>query len=181
MDASQRQWRSRASGLTLIELVVTTALMAIALQIAVPSMGKLLASWQRDFATRALSDHLVLARSEAIRWSRRVVMCSSANGQGCLPASNKEWKQGWLVFQDMDGNNQFGPSDILIAVSQGASGVMSIKGNASVQRFVFMPTGMMASGMGTLEIVPRMGESQKITVNRVGRVRLSISVPKQGA
>jgi type IV fimbrial biogenesis protein FimT len=173
--------RGRASGLTLIELVVTTALMAMALQMAVPYMGKLLASWQRDFATRALADHLVLARSEAIRWSRRVVMCSSANGQSCLPASNKEWKQGWLIFQDMDGNNQFGSSDILIAVSQGTSGIVSIKGNASAQRFVFMPTGMMASGMATLEIVPRMGASQKITVNRVGRVRLSITEPKKGS
>lgn len=175
MDTQYYLQRKCVSGLTLIELVVTTALLAITLQIAVPYLGGLLATWQRDYATRAIADHLVLSRSEAIRWSRRVVMCSSANGLNCLPSSNKEWKSGWIVFQDIDSNGQFGSGDQLVAVSQGLSGIQSLKGNATVQRFIFLPTGMMASGMATLEVVPRTGVSQKITVNRIGRVRLSLS------
>lgn len=167
--------RKCVSGLTLIELAVTTALLAITLQITVPYLGELLATWQRDYATRAIADHLVLSRSEAIRWSRRVVMCSSANGLNCQPSSNKEWKSGWIVFQDIDSNGQFGSGDQLVAVSQGLSGIQSLKGNASVQRFIFLPTGMMASGMATLEVVPRTGDTQKITVNRIGRVRLSLA------
>lgn len=164
---------SPSSGVSLVELMVTTALLAILLQVAVPELGRLLAAWQRDMATRSVTDHLVLARSEAIRWSRRVVMCNSSNGLGCSPTSDKEWKSGWLVFQDIDGNGQFGPSDKLIAQSQGLTGIKSLEGNASRQRFVFLPTGMMASGMATLEVVPRIGASQRIVVNRIGRVRLS--------
>lgn len=164
-----RQW----GGYTLIELVVATALLALLIQLAVPPMSRLLSDWQRDHATRAITDHLALARSEAIRWSQRVVMCSSLDGLRCSPGNNREWKSGWLVFQDIDSNGQFDPSDKLIAVSQGASGIRSIRGNALVQRFVFMPTGMMASGMGTLEIVPQIGTSQRIIVNRIGRIRLS--------
>lgn len=164
-------------GYTLVELIVTTALLAILIQVAVPPMSGLLANWQRDSATRSITDHLILARSEAIRWSRRVVMCNSTDGINCAPASEKEWKSGWLVFQDLDNDNQFGGSDKLIAVSQGVNGVASISGKALVQRFVFMPTGMMASGMSTLRITPRSGAEQRITVNRVGRVRVSEGTP----
>lgn len=162
-----------------MELVVATALLAILIQLAVPPMSRLLSDWQRDHATRAITDHLALARSEAIRWSQRVVMCSSVDGVRCSPGTNKEWKSGWLVFQDLDDNGQFNASDKLIAVSQGTSGILSIRGNALLQRFVFMPTGMMASGMGTLEIVPKMGASQKIIINRIGRIRLSTDPPAE--
>lgn len=162
-------------GFTLTELVVTTGLLAILLQIALPSLSALLATWQRDLATRSVTDHLTLARSEAIRWSHRVVMCSSQDGKTCAPSSIKEWKSGWLVFQDLNGDGQFNSGDKLIVVSQGSTGITSLTGNALTQRFVFLPTGMMASGMATLEVIPHMGVSQKITVNRIGRVRLSLS------
>jgi type IV fimbrial biogenesis protein FimT len=162
-------------GFTLIELIISTALLAILLQVAIPAMTGLLSAWQRDNATRAITDHLALARSEAIRWSRRVVMCSSTDGQTCAPGSIRNWRSGWLVFQDLNEDGQFDSLDKLIAVSHGPDGVRDIRGNALVQRFVFMPTGMMASGMGTLEIVPRMGRSQRVTVNRIGRIRLSLT------
>jgi type IV fimbrial biogenesis protein FimT len=170
-----------SSGISLVELMVTTTLLAVVLQIAIPEFGKLLAAWQRDMATRSITDHLALARSEAIRWSRRVVMCNSSNGLICSPASDNEWKSGWLVFQDIDENGQFDSSDKLIAQSQGSTGIQSLEGNASRQRFVFLPTGMMASGMATLEVIPRIGVGQKIIVNRIGRVRIAQSESSSGS
>jgi type IV fimbrial biogenesis protein FimT len=166
-------------GFTLTELVVTTGLLAVLIQIGVPSLTKLLASWQRDAATKAITSHLALARSEAIHWSRRVVMCSSEDGLQCAAASSKDWQYGWLIFQDLDDNNQFGSGDKLVAVGQKTHGIKSLSGNASVQRFVFLPTGLMASGMGTLEVTPREGKIQRITVNRIGRVRLSMTEPQK--
>lgn len=168
-------------GYTIMELVVSTALLAMLIQLAVPQFGQLLSNWQRDQVTRSMTDHLMLARSEAIRWSQRVVMCSSRDGQQCANSVDKQWKSGWLVFQDIDSNGQFNQVDKLIAVSGIQEQVRDIRGNASVQRFVFMPSGMMASGMGTIEIIPRQGASQKITVNRIGRVRVSAGNAPQPA
>jgi type IV fimbrial biogenesis protein FimT len=162
-----------AQGFTIVELVISTALLALLIQLAVPQFGQLLANWQRDQVTRSLTDHLMLARSEAIRWSQRVVMCNSEDGLQCALSANKEWKSGWLVFRDVDANGRFDAADTLVAVSQATSNVQSIRGNAQIQRLVFMPTGMMASGMGTIEIIPRAGISQRIVVNRIGRIRLS--------
>lgn len=166
-------------GYTIMELVVSTALLAVLIQLAIPQLGQLLSGWQRDQVTRAMTNHLMLARSEAIRWSQRVVMCSSRDGLQCTNSSDKEWKSGWLVFQDIDNNGQFNDTDKLIAVSGIQEQVRDIRGNALIQRFVFMPTGMMAAGMGTIEIIPHEGETQKITVNRIGRIRISSgSVPR---
>ena len=108
-------------------------------------------------------------------------MCSSSDGRTCNPMADKEWKSGWLVFRDLDDDNQFGAADKLIAVSQGQTGILSLKGNATVQRFVFQPTGMMSSGMATLEVIPRRGNTQKITINRIGRVRLSTTETATGS
>lgn len=171
------QFRPRFHGYTLIELVITTALLAILIQVAIPEMSGLLSAWQRDRATRSITDHLALARSEAIRWSRRVVMCSSLDGLNCAPGTTKNWRSGWIVFQDLNVNGQFDAPDKLIAASQGPDGIRDIRGNALIQRFVFMPTGMMASGMGTLEVIPKVGKNQRITVNRIGRIRLSLAEP----
>lgn len=173
MKMAKATWRGHVRGFTLVELVVTTALLAVLIQLAIPQISGLLAVWQRDLATRSVTDHLVLARSEAIRWSQRVVMCSSSDGVQCNTTSDKEWKSGWLVFQDLNDDNQFDPTDKLIAVSRGTDGILSLRGNSLMQRFVFQPTGMMSSGMATLEVIPRQGLSRKIIVNRVGRVRLS--------
>ena len=170
-------FQSIVRGYTLIELVISTASLAILLQLAIPEMTGLPAAWQRDSATRAITDHLALARSGAICWSRRVVMCSSPDGRSCAPGATKDWRSGWIVFQDLDVNGQLDASDKLIAVSQGPHGVRDMRGNALIRRFVFMPTGMMASGMDTLAIAPKAGRSQRITVNRIGRIRLSMGEP----
>lgn len=173
MNKSIRVAQRHSRGFSIVELVIATALLAVLIQLAVPQFSRLLANWQRDQVTRAITDHLMLARSESIRWSQRVVMCNSEDGLQCAPSSSKEWRSGWLVFRDVDGNGRFDSNDKLVAISQVTANVLSIRGNALVQRFVFTPTGMMASGMGTLEIVPRSGVSQKIIVNRIGRIRLS--------
>lgn len=180
MDHSHNPPDHAKCGYTLTELLITIALLALLLQTATPPLTRLLAAWQRDQVTRTLIDHLALARSAAVHGSRKVVVCSSVDGRSCAPASIREWTSGWLVFQDLDDDNQFGANDKLIALSQGAHGIRSVQGSANVQRFVFLPTGMLAYGMSTLEIVPRIGETQKIIVNRIGRVRLSRAEPEDG-
>lgn len=172
----QSPWKHQA-GYTLVELLVATAVLAVLLQLGVPALSRTLSSWQRDAATKAITSHLALARSEAIHWSRRVVMCSSTDGVSCAASAEKEWKSGWLVFHDLNSDGKYGAQDKLVAVAQSVPGITSLKGNALVQRFVFLPTGMMAAGMSTLEVVPRTGAVQRITVNRIGRVRLSLDDP----
>ena len=161
------------SGLTLVELIVCMGVLAILANLALPTMADVLAKWQRDRATRALVDHLQLARASAIKSTRNVVMCNSIDGVSCASTSQKDWTRGWLVFQDHNANKVFDGTDILVASAGPADGISTLTSSNGVRSFVFMPSGLMASGMSTLVITPKRGTSMKIVVNRVGRFRLT--------
>ncbi len=157
-------------GFTLVELMVTLALAAVLLMLAIPSFTNQLRGWQRDSATKAFTAHVQLARSEAIKTSRRVVMCSSANGAAC--ANSNEWRSGWLVFVDANSNGNIDAGETVL-VSRGTStGLTSMLTSGNVQRLAFMPNGLMASNATTLQVIPTGSVSiqmNEVTVNRIGR------------
>lgn len=87
--------RSNPKGFTLVELMVTVAVLVILLMIAVPSLndatlGKQLGSYANNLAASAY-----LARSEAIKRNARITLCASSDGTNC--ATSGGWQQGWIV------------------------------------------------------------------------------------
>lgn len=83
-------------GFTLIELMVTIAVIAILTMVAVPSfsaamLSNKLAGYANNFVASAL-----LARSEAIKRNVAVTLCRSADLSTC--ASSGGWQQGWIVM-----------------------------------------------------------------------------------
>ena len=88
-------------GLTLIELMITVALLVIVLAIGVPSFQGAINSSRLTAAANELSAAVQLARAEAIKRNRSVVLCRSATLAAC--AADDTWP-GWLVFADGNGN-----------------------------------------------------------------------------
>jgi type IV fimbrial biogenesis protein FimT len=157
------------AGFTLVELMVTLSIAAILITLAVPSFTRQLREWQRDSATKAFTAHVQLARSEAIKTSRRVVMCSS-NGTTC--ANSNDWSTGWLIFMDLDANNSLDSDEPILSVRQAPSGLSQMQTSGNVQRMVFMPNGLTASNPTTMSIIPSGPSDLKqnqVTVNRIGR------------
>ncbi len=88
----------KLQGVTLVELMVTIAIMAILLMVAVPGFQQImlnsrLRSYANDFAASA-----TLARSEALKRNHVVKLCASANGTSCAAV---EWESGWIVIDDV--------------------------------------------------------------------------------
>ncbi|HLO64999.1 MAG TPA: Tfp pilus assembly protein FimT/FimU [Azonexus sp.] len=90
--------KARQTGLTMVELLITLAVLAILLAIGIPSFQGLIASTRVTNATNELLSAFAQARSEAIRQGQRVTICISANGVQCTNAGN--WEQGWIIFSD---------------------------------------------------------------------------------
>ena len=84
-------------GLTLVELMVTLAVLAILLSLAAPSFSSLLASTRMSSQTNEFMGALNLARSEAVRRVQPVSLRAS-------DSDNYNYSKGWTVFPDADGD-----------------------------------------------------------------------------
>lgn len=163
------------TGLSLVEVVVTLAIVAFALTLALPSYQSVARANRLSAGSNALSGSMHLARSEAVLRGERVTMCVSDDGDRCSATGG--WHRGWIVFHDPDANAQRGANEALLHV-QPALEALSITGNQPVERYVSysslgwprLTTG--ALQMGTLTVCVERQQGRKIVLSRTGRVRL---------
>ena len=85
---------SAASGFTVIELIITVAVLAILIAIATPSFRELSLNNRTTSATNNLLADLALARNEAVKVAR----------VGYVSAAGSGWSDGWTVWVDANGN-----------------------------------------------------------------------------
>lgn len=132
--------RRPPSGLTLIELLIGIALLAVLMALAAPSFQAQLAESQLTSATNALLGSLMQARAQAIRLGRRVTLCRSFDQQQCDTDALRGWETGWLMFIDGDraGSNdaQLSPTDILLARSEPLPASLRVRGNSFVDQYI---------------------------------------------
>lgn len=99
-------------GLTLIELLVAIALMAVILTIAVPGLGRFVEQQRLTATTNQLVGHLQFARGEAITRHTLVAACPSSDGLSCT--EDNRWEEGWIVYLDPHKTGQPAhPEDVL--------------------------------------------------------------------
>lgn len=89
----------KQGGFTLIELIVTTIVLAIVVAVGLPSFMTLIQNNRIATETNKVITAINLARSEAIKRGVNVTLCASSDQQTC--ASNN-WSDGWIVFVDND-------------------------------------------------------------------------------
>ncbi|WP_215395794.1 GspH/FimT family pseudopilin [Rheinheimera oceanensis] len=83
-------------GFTLVELMVTVAVLAIVMAVAVPSFTNLINSNRLTAQANEMLAALILARTEAIKRNESIVFCHSTDGERCSVPPAAGW-QGWLV------------------------------------------------------------------------------------
>lgn len=176
-------------GLTLLELLVSIAILAILTSLAVPSMSRMLSSSATaSHASNFLAD-LRLARSEAISRGVNVIMCRvsdpSATSPSCTAASsgNTDWSTGWIVFVDDNGDSKHDADEQLLRVQSTMtdSGGIMAAGATDVSSVRFRPTGRASGGSaatikftaaaGAAASDPKTGKT--VCISTLGRARLA--------
>ena len=89
-------------GFTLLELIVTVAIVAILVGLAFPSFGYVLRNNRIITQTNDLVSAFTLARNEAVTRSRGVTVCAADTRDGVPSAcgDSGDWEHGWVAFID---------------------------------------------------------------------------------
>ena len=92
-------------GFTLVELMVTLAVMAILIALALPSFRDVAMNLRMSGLVSDLMADLALARSEAIKRNLTVMICPAAAPHAIC--GGQDFKVGWMVFVDANNNGVF--------------------------------------------------------------------------
>lgn len=134
------------SGFTLIELMVTIALLAILMAVATPSFVSYRRNSELTSITNTFAASVNAARSESLKINKNVLVVPTNN--------DDDWSQGWYVFVDMDFSGTYNSGDIILMSQDAPPNYISITGNGTTKED---PSYILYNGSGfsrTLENAP---------------------------
>ncbi len=169
---------TRGCGLTLPELLVVAAVIALTVAWAVPQWQASLEAvrawtWQRE-----LIGALERARARARIAGVTVTVCGGTPESGCADAG---WSDGWLVFEDpadrgecrgVDARGRCaGHGGELLEVGRGVAAPLRVAGNRNVRGGVSYAPDRWAVGNGTFSLCRGARPLASVKIARTGRAR----------
>ncbi len=166
----------RQQGLSLVELMIAVAVLAIAVGIAPGSFTSLLHTSRQSAAEDDIVQLLRLVRSSALSQNQRVTLCRTLNGTQCAGTSRsgeQSW-QGALAFVDLDQNRQVGGTETVFYVATFDEPVHIIWNRGD--SVVYQPDGSALGGSNGTFTISTTGSSYSrlVVVSMLGRIRTAV-------
>jgi type IV fimbrial biogenesis protein FimT len=139
-------------GMTVVELLIFVAALAVVILLAVPGSSMLVEHYRLKAASSNLVEGLNLARGEALKRGSTVRVCPSSNGRFCR--SDGDWVQGWLVYTDGNGDGVVQDIELIRAFAGPNVNVRIISKGAAESSVSFTVAGLVpANGSDSGEFV----------------------------
>lgn len=171
----------RAKAMTLIELLLSVAIISLLAALALPGFRDLSDRFKVEAAVSQFHSAIMLTRSEAIRRGVRVDL---------VPSAAHEWRRGWLVFIESNNNQQADANEMVLHQSAdlpaGLDVVASLRDGKKTY-LAFDPSGRPRSAASSA--LPQFGtftftvglQKRKIIMGFLGRVRICNPVKEEAA
>ncbi|CAH1386858.1 GspH/FimT family pseudopilin [Candidatus Nitrotoga sp. M5] len=158
------------TGFTLIEVLVTVAILIVLLSIAVPNFMTFVQNSRLVGQTNDLVTSLNYARSEAIKRGVRVSVCSRSSNTACSAAGVSNWDTGWLVFVNPNNNAVADIGETVLQVRQPLENGNTLR-TAGLQRVTYQNSGF-SGNADTFRLCDSRGteNGRAIAVSMQGRV-----------
>ena len=166
---------NKRKGFTLLELMVTLAIVFILLTIGVPGFITLVRNSRTVTVTNELVTALYLARSEAIKRGVQVT----------LQKAGSEWENGWKLITDNDGDGilDADDGDVEIGAFEAVYDGYTLRTGSHFNRWVaYRPNGKSRGNGGSNDTFRLCADDQdtesgrSIIINLIGRIRTSEGV-----
>ncbi|WP_254461091.1 GspH/FimT family pseudopilin [Xanthomonas sacchari] len=160
----------RTQGFTLLEMIVSLAVVLVILSVGLPAFGRLLDRHQELAATNALLTQLALARSWAVSRGQPVALCPSRTQGRCT--AEIEWSNNWMIYADPDGDRQPNrSSDILSEAAAPGRSRLRVLSSLGRSQMRYLPDGRATGSNVTFRICRRQAIASEVIVSATGRAR----------
>jgi type IV fimbrial biogenesis protein FimT len=161
------------AGFTLLELMVTVAIVGIGSMIAIPSMTGLLTGSDHDNYINALSKSVNFSRVQAVSSGQTVTLCGITNG-----VCGDDWSQGITIFVDANNDRTLADNQVLkIIEAVRAEDVLTFSGGLGIS---FYPDGSIGDDdNGAFTLLSNNvcdANSRGLDVNNAGRARVQVKL-----
>lgn len=163
----------RFAGFTLVELMITIAIIGITLAFASPNISIFIQNYRITTQTNNLLADLQLARNNSVSQGVRVGVCASTDGATCGGA---DWSAGRIVFTDANGDGAVDvATDAVLRVTEALStGNTIVATNLATAGLIqFRPSGLASGVVGG-------GASFKLCDARTGLFGRTVTVAPTG-
>ena len=133
------------SGYTMMELVMTMAIVAILGTIAVPGFKFVTTSNRIATEVNGLLSDIQFARSQAVKEGLPVTVCTSSDGATC---TSTDWGLGWIVFLDANSSKSVDAGEAIIRTQPAFTGTDTFVATPGTfhaltfNRMGYAPTGL---------------------------------------
>jgi len=158
-------------GVTLIELMMTLAVLAVVAGIAMPSFAAVVRSNRTTSYFNLLIGTLQMARTEAVMRHAMVLVCPGDPAHGCTGSLN--WHQGWIVVLRPGPGGQPDAGSRIMAVHQPLPEGIRIESSRGRQRVQYRPDGSARGSNLSLRfcLADQATADRALVVNNAGRAR----------